>query len=530
MARSRLIGHCVCDPRKSCPCPLLAEKNVCTCAGEREPTGTREQVRLTRYTRSAGCASKIGQQDLHDVLATLPPVQDPRILVGMGTGDDAGVLRLNDATTIVQTVDVFTPTVDDPVLFGRIAACNSLSDVYAMGGRPVTALSIVGFPADRLPLEVMGDMLRGGMEALEEAGVLLLGGHSLNDEEVKLGFAVTGVVDPSRVITNAGAQPGDLLVLTKPLGTGILSLALQVGRADPEDARAAEVSMAASNRLASEIMSRRGATAATDVTGFGLLGHLAQLAIESGVTAELWLDSLPLLPGALGYARRGYYSGAVERNAEFSARRTELDPGIEEPQRAVLFDPQTSGGLLIAFPVEAAAQALEELHRAGVSEAALVGRILERSDGRIRVRGGGASPARAPGDRLSTTAPAAGQASGEAACCAEHTKETNMADKTDASCCGSGEGSSGSSMGQFADFLGAALRPGAVDVVTKELIAIALGLAVHCVPCAKAHIKKARGMGISPEEIEEAASLAVAFSGCRALMLWNELKGELLKG
>ncbi|MEI6218840.1 MAG: selenide, water dikinase SelD, partial [bacterium] len=191
MARSIKLGHCVCDPRKPCPCPLLKEKNVCTCAGERVQSGKASgRVRLTDYVRSAGCASKIGQKDLHAVLAGLPVVQDPRILVGMATADDAGVFKLASGVTVVQTVDVFTPGVDDPYLFGRIAACNSLSDVYAMGGTPVTALSIIGFPIEKLPHAVMSDILRGGMDTLKEAGTILLGGHSINDEEIKFGFAV----------------------------------------------------------------------------------------------------------------------------------------------------------------------------------------------------------------------------------------------------------------------------------------------------------------------------------------------------
>ena len=509
MARSRKLGHCVCDPKKPCPCPLLKEKNVCTCAGEREPLADAAgKVRLTDFVKSAGCASKIGQKDLHEVLGRLPPVEDPRLLVGMATADDAGVFKLTPDVTIVQTVDVFTPGVDDPHLFGRIAACNSLSDVYAMGGTPVTALSVIGFPIHKLPHGVMADIIRGGMEVLQEAGAILVGGHSINDDEIKFGFAVTGVIDSRSVVTNAGAKPGDVLVLTKPLGTGIISLAHQIGKASPESVDAAARSMSTLNRAAAEIMVKHGATACTDVTGFGLVGHLRQVVAESGVTAEIWCSRLPLLPGVLGYAEQGMFSGANERNAEYSGERTTFSSDVGEAMKAVLFDAQTSGGLLIAFPAGEAEKAVRRLHEAGVADAVVIGRIVEKSDGRINVLAGPAEGGRKAGEK------------------AAKAEESNMTEKK--GCCEHGSGSSDKAVEMFESFLGAALSPGTLDVVTKELIAIALGLAVHCVPCSTIHIKKAVKMGIKKEEIEEAAALAVAFGGCRALMLWNELKEKLL--
>ncbi len=522
MARSRKLGHCVCDPRKPCPCPLFKEKNVCTCAGERVPVGVQPgAVRLTQYVRSAGCASKIGQKDLHEVLKMLPVVEDPRLVVGTATADDAGVFRLTPDIMIVQTVDVFTPGVDDPVLFGRIAACNSLSDVYAMGGRPLTALSVIGFPIEQLPHEVMADILRGGMDVLKEAGVILLGGHSINDEEIKFGFAVTGLVTQSSLVTNAGAKPGDLLVLTKPLGTGIVSLAGQVGIAGAESIKAAADSMSSLNRRASEIMVQRHANACTDVTGFGLMGHLCRMAIESGVTVEIGCGALPVLPGALEYAAKGSYSGANERNSEFSAERTVIDDDVGEQMRAVLFDAQTSGGLLIAFPPAEAEPAVAEMREAGVAAAAIIGCVTGKSDGRIHVT---SSPQLRTGQR-----PPRPCVAGEAG---DGTKggETMAGDKKkdgEEVCCAHGAGTPDKAMKMFQDFMGTAMQAGAVDVVTKELIAVALGLAVHCVPCTRIHIKKAKSMGVSNEELEEAAALAVAFAGCRALMLWNELKKEL---
>jgi selenide, water dikinase len=500
MARSIKLGHCVCDPRKPCPCPLFKEKNVCTCAGEKVPLEDRRApVRLTEYIRNAGCASKVGQKDLEEVLKSLPPVSDPRLLVGTATADDAGVFRLTPDVTVVQTVDVFTPGIDDPYDFGRVAAANSLSDVYAMGGRPVTALSIIGFPIERLPAGVMTEILRGGMSVLAEAGTVLLGGHSINDEEVKFGFAVTGVVGAGELVTNAGARPGDILVLTKPLGTGIVSLAAQIGRASTESVEAMTASMTALNRAAAEVMVRHGATACTDVTGFGLMGHLAQMAIQSRVTAEIWAEALPLLPRALEYARQGIFSGANERNAEFSAALAEFEAGVGEDVKAVLFDAQTSGGLLIAFPPERAERALEEMRRAGVAHAAEVGRIVGRSTGGIRVAAGRAGKEKTmPSEKSS------------------HSEE----------CCAGGSGAPDRTLEMFQDFMGTAMQPGAVDVVTKELIAVALALAVHCVPCARIHLGKAREMGIGEAELEEAASIATAFAGCRAMMLWNELKAD----
>lgn len=515
MTRSIKLGHCVCDPRKPCPCPLFKEKNVCTCAGERVPLASAgKPVRLTEHIRSAGCASKIGQKDLHQVLAQLPKVEDPRLLVGMATADDAGVFKLAPGVTIVQTVDVFTPGVDDPYTFGRIAACNSLSDVYAMGGTPITALSIIGFPIEALPAEAMADIIRGGMDVLKEAGTILLGGHSINDEEIKFGFAVTGLVKDNEVITNAGAKPGDVLILTKPLGTGIISLASQIGRASPESVTAMMASMTTLNRVAAEIMVRHHASACTDVTGFGLIGHLRQMVRESHVTAELQTDKFPLLPGVLEYARQGMFSGANERNAEYSQACTEFAPGIEEAMKALCFDAQTSGGLLMAIPPGEAEATLRELHDAGLTASAIVGTITEPSDGRIRVLD---SRTRNSPARLSAPQPTSPEPSA--------TKEIAM--KTETACCGHDAGATENALPMFTSFLGASMAPGALDVVTKEYLAIALALAVNCVACAKIHIKKAKAMGIGLAELEEAAAIAVAFGGCRALMLWNELKQEL---
>jgi selenide, water dikinase len=509
MTRSIRLGHCVCDPRQPCPCDLFKAKNICSCAGEREGVEASAPVaKLTDFVRSAGCASKIGQKDLHRVLNMLPKVEDPRLLVGTSTADDAGVFQLTDDVTIVQTVDVFTPGIDDAYRFGRIAACNSLSDVYAMGGKPLTALSVIGFPIYSLPHEVMADILRGGMDVLSEAGAIMLGGHSINDEEVKFGLAVTGIIDRKNIMTNANAQPGDCLVLTKPLGTGIISLAHKIDRAPQAAMDAVTDSMATLNRTAAELMVECGSHACTDITGFGLLGHLGQMVVESGVTAEIHCETLPLFEGVLDYAAEGTYSGANERNAEHVEDRLTFVDDVPEAMRAVLFDAQTSGGLLVSIPEEAADEYVSKLHKAGVSAAAIVGRITEASEGRIELRMGSMATA---GDV--TPAPPT------------TTEEPTMTETTEATCCSHSSEAPEQAIGMFQNFMGTAMQPGAVDVVTKELMAVALGLAVGCVPCVKIHLKKSRQMGISEAELEEAAALATAFAGCRALMLWKELKG-----
>ena len=236
MARSMRLGHCICDAKKSCPCDVLRDRDVCPCAGE-SLAGHAGPLKLMEMVQSAGCASKIDQATLGRVLQGLPFIDDPRVLIGAPSGDDAGVYRLADDLALVQTVDVFSPSADDPYVFGQIAAANSLSDVYAMGGRPITALSIVGFPIRFAPDEALREILRGGIDKMAEAGVAVLGGHSINDPEIKAGFAVTGVVHPERIVTNAGARPGDCLVLSKPLGTGIMTFAAQIGRAPAVERR-----------------------------------------------------------------------------------------------------------------------------------------------------------------------------------------------------------------------------------------------------------------------------------------------------
>ncbi len=304
---------------------------------------------------------------------------DPNLLVGIATGDDAGVYRLRDDLALVSTVDFFTPVVDDPFTFGQIAAANAFSDVYAMGGRPLTALNIVCWPQAGLPHEMLSEIIRGGAEKAKEAGAVIVGGHSVADDEVKFGMAVTGVIDPRRIIRNAGAHPSDALILTKPLGTGILMTAFKRDALAPEHYAPAVKAMAALNASAAEVMLRHEVHAATDITGFGLAGHSSRMAEESGVTLVFEESDLPVLPGAIENARAAMIPGGGRRNREFFGPKVKLAEEVGDEMITIAFDPQTSGGLLIALPEKEAVAMLAELHRAGVADAAIVGRATEAS-------------------------------------------------------------------------------------------------------------------------------------------------------
>ncbi|MBM4018545.1 MAG: selenide, water dikinase SelD [Planctomycetes bacterium] len=524
MQRSMRLGHCICDPKKPCPCDLLKEKDVCLCAGERLEVAAGP-VRLTRLVENAGCASKIDQASLKRVIEGLAFPADPRVLLGAAAGDDAGVYQLPDGTAIVQTVDVFTPSVDDPYLFGQVAAANSVSDIYAMGGLPLTALSIVGFPIRTVPDAVLHEILRGGIEKMAEAGVAVIGGHSINDPEIKAGFAVTGVIDPSRVTLRAGARPGDVLILTKPLGTGIVAFAAQIDRAPPQAVGAAARAMTALNKTAAEAMIEFGAHGCTDVTGFGLVGHLAEMAAGSGVNVEIAWDDLPLLPGVLELVGQGVVPGGVERNRESSAAAVTLGRGATQAMLEVCMDPQTSGGLLIAAPKRKAAALVRALRERGAAEAAVIGRVRGKGTGRVFLKTRGTRPIN---EVVFSREPAA------SASCSEG--ETDMAKKSEApSCCpehgaGAGAGAAaGASEAQrkFADFMKAVERPGALDVHTKEAVALALAVLARCGPCVRHHVAKARQMGFTDEEIDEAAWMAVAFGGGPVMMFYGEVRRDV---
>lgn len=302
------------------------------------------------------------------------------MLVGISTGDDAGVFRLRDDLAIVSTVDFFTPVVDDPYTYGQISAANALSDVYAMGGRPVSALNIVCWPQTGLPREMLAEVLRGGSEKAREAGVVVVGGHSVADEEVKFGMAVTGVIDPRRIVRNVGARVGDALLLTKALGTGVLMTAFKRDALNPEHYTSAVNSMVQLNAGAATIMLNHEVHAATDVTGFGLLGHAFKMADGSNITLVFEESDLPLLQGALEQVRAGMIPGGGTRNREYYAPHVKVSDEVSEEMVALAFDPQTSGGLLISVPESQSVAMLAELHRAECTDAAIVGRVEPRGD------------------------------------------------------------------------------------------------------------------------------------------------------
>jgi selenide,water dikinase len=311
-------------------------------------------------------------------------VEHPDLLVGRGSSDDAGVIRIRDDLALIQTLDFFTPIVDDPRTFGRIAATNSLSDVYAMGGKPLTAMNIVCFPRKTLPLEVLKEVLLGGLEVINEAGALLVGGHSVEDPELKYGLSVTGTVHPDRVVTNSGARPGDALILTKPLGTGVLATAIKAGLAPPAVEAEAVRWMCTLNRAAAEAMQEEGASACTDITGFGLLGHGLEMASGSGVTLELLASKVPLIQGVKDLAAMGLFPGGSFANRKFCERAVTVDGGADPLLVDLLADAQTSGGLLIAVSAASREALHENLERRGVPHAE-IGRVTAESAGRIRV-------------------------------------------------------------------------------------------------------------------------------------------------
>ena len=299
--------------------------------------------------------------------------------------DNAGVYRLRKDLAIIQTVDFFTPIVDDPFVFGQIAVSNSLSDIYTMGGRPVTALNLVSFPIKKMPVSVLREIMRGGVKKLEEAGVILLGGHSIDDPEMKYGLSVTGLIHPNRVITNGGARPKDKLILTKSLGTGIISTALKRGVAGKGLIDDTSRSMAELNKKASEMMLLVGVHSCTDITGFGFLGHIIQMAKNSSVCLNINSSSLPYFPEALEFAAKGMYPGGLSRNRDFYQGSVEFSGNVPQPVRDLLFDPQTSGGLLISVSARKANRLLHNLKEAGISTAAIVGEVSAAPAGIVQV-------------------------------------------------------------------------------------------------------------------------------------------------
>jgi len=309
-------------------------------------------------------------------MANLPVIKHPNLLVGYETSDDAGVYKLNDELALVQTLDFFTPIVNDPYHFGRIAAANSLSDVYAMGGKPLTAMNIVCFPSKDLPKEVLKEILRGGLEKIHEAGALLVGGHSVDDQELKYGLSVTGLIHPDKIITNREAKVGDRLILTKPIGMGVIATAIK-GKMANESAVNSLIGVASAlNKKASEIMLKYDCHACTDITGFGVGGHLLEMARASKVEIAIYTDKIPLIPEAREYALTGLIPAGSYAIKHFCEKSVEIDPGLETVLIDLIFDPQTSGGLAISLGPDVADACLKELKDEGIKSASIIGNIL----------------------------------------------------------------------------------------------------------------------------------------------------------
>jgi selenide,water dikinase len=341
-------------------------------------------IRLTQLAKRAGCAAKQPPGYLLPLLGHLPALTDPNVLIGSATADDAAVYRLSPDLALVLTTDFFTPIVDSPYDFGAVAAANAISDVYAMGGTPITALNLVGFPDDKLPATALGDILRGAADKANEAGINIVGGHTIKSDEPLFGLAVVGTIHPDRVLSNAGAKPGDVLVLTKPLGLGIISTAAK-NNVDPHGAIADAIRvMGTLNRSASAVFTRVGVHALTDVTGFGLLGHLRNMTAASGVTATVRLANVPVLSAAWEYVRAGVAPGGTHANWRFLNDWVSYHE-LSKEEQLVLCDAQTSGGLLAAVPAERVETVVAELRAAGTLAAAVVGQIDAPGTGKIVV-------------------------------------------------------------------------------------------------------------------------------------------------
>ncbi len=346
----------------------------------------QQDLKLTQYTHGLGCACKIRPQDLEQIIKNMPVPSDPNVLVGHHTSDDAAVYKINEQTALVHTVDFFTPVVDDPFHFGRIATANALSDIYAMGATPVFALNIVAFPVNRLPLPVLEQILDGANQMASEAGIVILGGHSIEDTEPKFGLAVTGLVNPERIITNSGGQPGDILILTKPIGTGILSTAMKRNMLDQEtESKMIEI-MSTLNQTAAALMIHYPVSACTDVTGFGLLGHLLEMTVSSRVDAELYSDRIPLLPRVRELAAANVIPGGTVSNLKYVEKNIICNPGISGIDRLILSDAQTSGGLIISLPEKKSRNLLKDLHQQGIKEATIIGKMVQEGTGKITIK------------------------------------------------------------------------------------------------------------------------------------------------
>ncbi len=338
-----------------------------------------ENIKLTALSQTAGCAAKIGPETLSGILEKLPKAEDARLLVGVETSDDAAVLQLNEEMALIQTLDFFTPVVDDPYTFGQVAAANALSDVYAMGGKPLSALNIVGFPKN-LDVAILGEILRGGFDKVKEAGALLAGGHSIQDSEPKYGLSVSGLVHPKNIWRNVGMKEGDVLILTKPIGTGILNTCLKESLLERESYQALVTCMSTLNRYAAEGVHEKGyqPNACTDVTGFGLLGHLYEMVGESQLKVKVDFSKVPILPEAIKFAHMGIVPMGTYKNSAYTKQSVYFRDGLPDYCMDLLFDPQTSGGLLLSLPKEMGILLLEHFTQTLELPTAIIGEVLSQ--------------------------------------------------------------------------------------------------------------------------------------------------------
>jgi selenide,water dikinase len=529
MERSRRLGHCICDVRRPCPCDVFRNDGICPCAGERPDPVDAAQIRLMQWVRNAGCASKIAPADLDAVLARLPAVNDPAVISGLAAADDAAIYRISENLCLVQTVDVFTPCVDDARLFGKICAANCLSDIYAMGGTPRTALSVLAFPSEKLPGEIVFQMLAGAMEKFQEAGVALVGGHSVKDNEIKLGFAITGLIDPAVATALEKPHAGDALVLTKPLGTGVLTFGQQIGRGHAAGLAAAQVSMATLNGNAAEAMKEAGASACTDVTGFGLFAHLHRMLRAGGLGAEVFAGALPAFPGAVDALRQGVIPGAVERNREYVGEAIHIAADVDEALVNLGFDAQTSGGLLIAIAPQRLEAFRQSLARRGVGDF-VIGRIVAPSDKEILVSRD--TPETIVRSFAFTRPPEGGTPNPKIKSMKPSTSDSSTHHD---GCCADIFNSSAapSSVGETQRAFGAMMRAaqasGALNEKAKELILFSLVVQSRCEACFDAHFRRARELGITQAELDEAAWCAIAMGGAPVKMFYQESLGRMTK-
>lgn len=335
---------------------------------------------LLQMVESGGCSAKISPKQLEEILKYLPLPADPNILVDIDTHDDAGVYRVNDDLALVFTTDFFPPVCSDPYEFGQIAAANSISDVYAMGGDPVLALNIMMFPAAKLPMEAYAEILKGGFDKAAEAGVRIIGGHTIDDNPPKYGLAVVGYINPARLITNAGARPGDNLVLTKPVGTAIILAAQRLGMADEQDILEALRLMKLLNKSGADIMKKYNVKGATDITGFGLAGHALKMARASNVSMHLRINEVPLIGKAYNLIDEGCIPGASFRNLEYAEKDVGFAPGLDYNLKMIAFDAQTSGGLLMSVSPEDTEKIIDDLKAAGLTSASVIGNVRESDE------------------------------------------------------------------------------------------------------------------------------------------------------